>query len=143
MKMGELTREEMDGVLQRQTVAHLGCQRGGRPYVLPLNYAWDGEAVYVHALGGAKIDIMRENPQVCVQVDEVEGPISWRSVVGWGRFEELRGDGAARAMQILVDRLAPPNPNGWADPFVPPLIADKVVLFRVRLAETSGRYATP
>jgi nitroimidazol reductase NimA-like FMN-containing flavoprotein (pyridoxamine 5'-phosphate oxidase superfamily) len=143
MNMGALTRDEMDALLRAQTVAHVGCQGDGRPYVLPLNYAWDGEAIYVHALAGRKIDLMRAHPLVCVQVDDIVSSVNWQSVVGWGLYDELHRDAASRALSILVERLGPPNPNGQADPFVPPILAERVVMFRVQLDELTGRFMRP
>ena len=35
--------------------------------------------------------MMRENPWVCVEVDHMDNLANWRSVIAWGRFEELGG----------------------------------------------------
>ncbi len=143
MFLGALSPTEIDDLLRAETVARLACQEAGQPYVVPLNYACDGDAIVVHSLEGRKIDIMRANPSVCVEVDQIEGMTSWRTVVASGRFEELRGDEAARALATLVTRLQPPGAGVKADPFAPPGLEDRVVLFRVRLLSREGRYAHP
>ena len=144
MQMLSMSAPEIDAVLREQSVARLAYQKGGRPYIVPINYAFDGGAVLVHSLEGEKVRIMRDNPRVCLQVDAIEGPTSWRSVMGWGDFEELRGDDARAALRALVDHLLPPGavPDG-ADPFAPPGMEDQVVMFRVRLVERAGRAARP
>ena len=38
---------------------------------------------------GQKIEWMRENPKVCVLVEQSTAGREWRSVVAYGRFEEL------------------------------------------------------
>jgi uncharacterized protein len=50
----------------------LGCCRDSKPYVIPVNYFFDDEVVYIHSMPGRKIEIMRANPHVCLQVDELE-----------------------------------------------------------------------
>ncbi len=74
----------MDGKLGR-----LGCIADGEPYVVPINYLFDGENIYVHSLGGRKIDALRANPRACLQVDEIEDAYHWRSVIAYGNYEEI------------------------------------------------------
>jgi len=71
-----------------------------RPYALTLSYGYVPEerALYFHtALGGQKFEILAENPLVCGTVVHdlgyVQGKCShpFRSVVFWGRVEELTG----------------------------------------------------
>jgi nitroimidazol reductase NimA-like FMN-containing flavoprotein (pyridoxamine 5'-phosphate oxidase superfamily) len=144
MQLLDLSPSEIDDVLAAQTVARIACQEEGRPYIVPVAYAYADGAVLVHSLEGAKVRIMRANPRVCVQVDAVSGMTDWRSVVGWGDFEELAGDEARAALRALVARLLPPGAAADdADPFCPPGLEDRVVLFRVKLAERSGRAARP
>jgi nitroimidazol reductase NimA-like FMN-containing flavoprotein (pyridoxamine 5'-phosphate oxidase superfamily) len=44
---------------------------------------------YGYTTVGQKVEWMRANPQVCVEVDEAENCICWRSVIAFGRYEEL------------------------------------------------------
>jgi len=143
MQIGEMTPTEIDDILRAQSVARLACQEGGRPYIVPVAYAYKDGEVLVHSLEGAKVRIMRANPRVCFQVDAIEQIDAWRSVMGWGDFEELHGDEARSALDVLKDRLLPPDASGDGDPFAPPGMEDKVVLFKVRLLELSGREARP
>jgi hypothetical protein len=71
------------------------------PVVVPISYAYDGEAIYGHGLDGLKVRMMRERPAVCFQIDRVESVDHWRSVIaGGGRFQELTGAAAMRALQM-------------------------------------------
>lgn len=145
--MGELSRERCDELLHAQALGHLGVHAAGRTYVVPIAYAWDGDTVVVHSLEGRKIDAMRRDPRVCLQVERIETPERWQSVVVQGTFEELSGAAAARALARCVERLLPPpDPDGPprpADPFVPPHLSDRVVMFRIRPEEVTGRYMEP
>lgn len=36
-----------------------------------------------------KIEMMRKNPKVCFEVDDIKNIFSWKSVIAWGTFEEI------------------------------------------------------
>ena len=38
---------------------------------------------------GMKVKMMRENPKVCFQIENLESFGEWQSVTCWGEFEEL------------------------------------------------------
>jgi hypothetical protein len=129
MRLGELNREEIDQLLSTQVIGRIGCHADGRTYVVPIAYAWDGEAIYVHSFEGLKLAIMRRNPSVCVEIEDVHAPDDWRTVVAQGTFEELHGADAERALRLIDARCPPPSHDG--------------AIFRVRLDERTGRFAAP
>ena len=54
-----------------------------------------------------KVEMMRENPEVCFEVEQVDNLANWRSVIAWGNYEELHGEPAAKAMEKLIARVMP------------------------------------
>ena len=88
MKM--LTDEECRKLFQLAKVARLGCIVSGEPYVVPINCHLEGDNLYSHSLPGLKISSLRENPRACVQIDEIESDLHWRSAIAFGKFEEVR-----------------------------------------------------
>ena len=141
MMMGQLAPEQIDQLLHSQTVAHLGCLSQGEAYVLPVNYAYDGEAIYVHSLEGAKVRAMREHGRVCVEVEDIDSPVDWRSAIVWGDFQELHGEAAQSALRRLIEHVLPQGAAPGRDPFAPPGLEDQVVIFRILLTEKHGRFA--
>jgi uncharacterized protein len=133
----ELARAEIDEFLRGQRIARLGCHAGGETYVVPLIYAYDGEAVVAVTTEGRKIEMLRENPRVCVEVDEydADGRGSWRSVIAHGSYEELGGDAIEPALALLRDRFV--RASGRAAARRP--LGPGVVVLRIRLDELSGR----
>lgn len=85
-QMGEREAREMLG---NEVLGRLGCNVEGAPYVLPINYVYEDGVAWVHSLPGLKIDAMRRNPRVCLQIDEIRDAYHWRSVIAWGKFEEV------------------------------------------------------
>ena len=75
-------------MLARSNVAHLACSHENQPYIVPVHVDLDHEFLYGFATQGQKIDWMRHNPLVCLEMDEFS-PGQWASVVVFGRYEEL------------------------------------------------------
>jgi nitroimidazol reductase NimA-like FMN-containing flavoprotein (pyridoxamine 5'-phosphate oxidase superfamily) len=145
--LGKLNSSEIDEVIHDQLIARVGCHADGMTYVVPVSYAYDGECIYVHSQEGLKIDMMRRNPEVCVQIDQFFDMANWRSVIAWGRFEELlekkeREYGLGR----LVNRVLPfaSSETTHLSPYWPfpprDLQSIKGIVFRIRLVKKTGRF---
>jgi nitroimidazol reductase NimA-like FMN-containing flavoprotein (pyridoxamine 5'-phosphate oxidase superfamily) len=91
MLIHELTLAECRGVLGHSSYGRLGCARADQPYVVPFSFQYDaaGDCLYSFSAVGQKIDWMRDNPMVCVEVDEVVDQFNWTSIVAFGRYEEM------------------------------------------------------
>ena len=105
LKVEDMSPAEMHAQLQRESFGHLGCARDGRPYVVPMNYAYDGKEFYFFTTQGMKTQYIDANPQVCLQVEEITDSTHWRSVMVIGRAEELTDkEDTERAMQLITER---------------------------------------
>ena len=134
----ELSRGEVDEFLRGQRIARLGCHADGVTYVVPLIYAYDEGAGAVVAVTteGRKTAMLRENPRVCVEVDEYDADKGgWRSVIAHGTYEELAGDAIEPALGLMRERFAR-NAGRAAEPRP---IGPGVVVLRIALEEISGR----
>lgn len=97
------SEREAKEFLTHTKFGRLGCISEGSPYIVPVNYVFDGECILIHSLHGKKIKAMRENPKVCFQADEIEGDFRWRSVIVYGNYEEItQDDERAKAMNSLL-----------------------------------------
>jgi nitroimidazol reductase NimA-like FMN-containing flavoprotein (pyridoxamine 5'-phosphate oxidase superfamily) len=85
----KMNESEMESLLTRVGYGHLGCCRHGRPYVIPIHYAYVKPDVYIFTTRGMKTEFIKENPEVCLQVEEVQDVTDWRSVIFTGRAELL------------------------------------------------------
>jgi uncharacterized protein len=133
----ELSRDEINEFLRGQRIARLGCHAAGVTYVVPLIYAYDENVVVAVTTEGRKTAMLRENPRVCVEVDEydADGHGSWRSVIAHGTYEELAGDEAETALSLLRERFA----AGAGRAAAPRRSGPDVVVLRITLDEVSGR----
>lgn len=89
MFIHEMTTEECCEALEHANFGRLACARDNQPYVIPINFSFDGRNLYGFTTLGQKVEWMRSNPSVCFEVDEVKNHNHWRSVVVVGRYEEL------------------------------------------------------
>ena len=89
MLIGRMDPKESDAFLSRVGFGRLACARNNEPYIVPIYFGHQPGRLYGFAAFGQKIEWMRENPRVCVQVDEISAPDDWTSVVVRGRYEEL------------------------------------------------------
>jgi nitroimidazol reductase NimA-like FMN-containing flavoprotein (pyridoxamine 5'-phosphate oxidase superfamily) len=132
--IGILSQDEIAQLLQRHRVGRIGCSANDRPYIVPINYVYQCDAIYAYSMPGRKINIMREQPLVSFEVDEIDGPSNWRSVIAEGVYEELtESERSSLAKRLLV--------NGFGTLVSRGLDASSpIVLFRIRITELSGRF---
>ena len=94
-------KDEMELILQAAPVCRLAMARNGEPYVVPVCFGYDNESIYIHsAPEGEKIDILRENPRVCIEVDLTSGPIPDENPCSWEmRFKSVICRGAVHFVE--------------------------------------------
>jgi nitroimidazol reductase NimA-like FMN-containing flavoprotein (pyridoxamine 5'-phosphate oxidase superfamily) len=135
--MRTLNNEEARRLLQTAKVSRLGCIVNGEPYVVPVNCHLEGDYLYSHSLAGLKITGLRENPRVCVQTDEIDSDLRWRSAIAFGRYEELTNpDERADVLNKLLRRfpmLTPVESAIAVDGSAP-----DVIVFRIKIERVTG-----
>ena len=91
MVIREMSREECLKVLAGARLARLACAHENQPYVVPVYLAYHEASgcLYGFTTPGQKVEWMRANPLVCVEVDEVAAYNQWVSIIAFGRYEEL------------------------------------------------------
>jgi nitroimidazol reductase NimA-like FMN-containing flavoprotein (pyridoxamine 5'-phosphate oxidase superfamily) len=133
-----LTADEVEAFLSEEVVARIGCSAGDELYVVPVIYAYEHGAVYVLTGEGRKTRMMRANAEVCLEADRYNPATgSWRSVIAWGRYEELEGGDAESARSLLARRFE--ERTGRTREAPPGTGALDFVAFRIVLGERSGR----
>ena len=85
-----LNEEQATTLLTTESVGRLGCITDSGPYIVPINYYFENNCIYSHSLAGMKISALRLDPRACLQVDQVEGDLGWRSVLAFGNYEEIK-----------------------------------------------------
>ena len=133
MKM--LSESEARHLFEIARVVRLGCIVNGEPYVVPINCYLEGDHLFSHALPGLKISGLRENPQACVQVDEIVDDLRWRSAIAFGKYEEVtKSNERAEILAKLLRKfpmLTPVESAIAVDGCLPQLIVFKIKIERL------------
>ncbi len=103
-----IDQDDLHRILDEAMVMHLGMLDGDRPYVVPLNFAREGDELWFHAAKvGHKLDCLRAAPAVCVEVDHFSrlrtGP---RACDDWSSsYESVIGFGTAEIVEDVAEKL--------------------------------------
>ena len=118
MLIREVSREECFRMLARAKLGRLACARDNQPYVVPVYFAFDEmlRGLYGFTFPGRKVEWMRDNPRVCVEVEEIVADDQWMSVIGIGRYEELPESATSGAPRLPFHECPPDSSDGqWED----------------------------
>lgn len=145
--LGNLSSSQIEEVLKNQLVGRIGCSLNDEAYIIPISYAYDGNYIYCHTTEGKKTAIMRKNPKVCFQVDEMRDMANWKSVIVQGEFEELKSkEERTTGMRTLLNRYLPVISSvtthiGEHWPFHPDDVTNiNGIVFRIAVQEKTGRF---
>jgi nitroimidazol reductase NimA-like FMN-containing flavoprotein (pyridoxamine 5'-phosphate oxidase superfamily) len=135
MKM--LSEEDARHLFHEARVVRIGCIVNGEPYVVPINCHSEGDYLYSHSLNGLKIAGLRENPRACVQVDEIESDLRWKSAIAFGRFEEVtKSTERAGILTRLLHKFPMLTPVESA--IAVDGAAPEVIVFRIKIERLTG-----
>lgn len=122
IEIDEMRKGEMAELLKRSGYGHLACARNNQPYVVPVHFAYDGTAIYVYTTEGKKSEIIRANPQVCLQTEEVTDNTHWKSVIVTGdAYQVTDKDERDKALELIAavnPTLSPAVSIRWMDSWV-------------------------
>ena len=91
-----LEEKEKEFILENNYIGQLGYIYNKRPYVIPITYYYDrvNHAIICYSGDGHKMNAMRKNNAVSLQVVEIETIDNWRSILVHGVFEQKNGSDA-------------------------------------------------
>ncbi len=140
LDIDEMGQKEIQDFLQQLGYGHLGFMHEGKPYVMPMHYYLQEKDIYLFTTEGMKTHDIEATPEVCLQVEEIHGPLHWRSVIVAGRAERLtEQQDIDRAMQFIKERnpsLSPAINRTWIDSWGR---AEVIAIYRIYPSEMSGR----
>ncbi len=141
-------KEELERIIRQCEVCSLAMvDPDGRPYVIPMNFGYDNNVIYLHSSRtGKKIDILQQNNRVCIsfstdhelrwQSEEVACSYSmkYRSVLAHGHVEFVEEmDEKAEALNMIMKQYTD-REFSYNDPAL-----RDVMVFRVVIEKMEGR----
>jgi len=135
----ELDQQECEAILLRNSVGRIGIRDAEGVYVVPLSYALRQGCIYAHCAPGHKLALIHLWPHVGFEVDEIQSPEEWQSVLARGRCEELRDeDEKFHARAFLLGAFDGELTKVTSGHGHRTTLADATLL-RIRLDELTGR----
>ncbi|MBV9214655.1 MAG: pyridoxamine 5'-phosphate oxidase family protein [Acidobacteria bacterium] len=138
----EMDNDEIREILNTVKFGHLGCSRDNVPYVVPVNYVYMQPFVYIYTTEGKKVDIIKSNPAVCLQIEQIKDRRHWRSVIFTGTAQALAAGGEReKAIAEIIKTnptLTPAISVQWMDDWIRENIE---VIYRLDPVTVTGRKA--
>ena len=146
MLVHDMTRQMSLDLLSSINIGRIACAHNAQPYVTPFSFVYHDSYLYSFATVGRKVEWMRTNPLVCVEVDKIANREEWQTVVILDRFEELHESRKLPDLQKFAHELLSKNAGWWEPGFVKTLHWGverrlEAVYFRISIDEITGRQA--
>lgn len=147
MFIHEMTADECRTALEKAKVGRLGCALDSQPYVVPINFAFDGTYIYGFTTLGQKIEWMRSNPLMCLEVDEIASQNQWMSIIVFGRYEELPDTPEYESPRIRAHAVLQERAMWWEPAYVSQEHRDQPhsltpIFYRIHIDKMTGHRAT-
>lgn len=141
----------IEEILSSSEICRLGFMDNNRPYILPFNYGYQDNCIYIHCANeGKKIDLIKQNNHVCIEVEQTavieryEKACKWtttyRSLVGYG-FVEIITD-YERKRQALDIIMRHNGANSNHDLNYEPNKINAMSILKVEISEMTGKQSS-
>jgi nitroimidazol reductase NimA-like FMN-containing flavoprotein (pyridoxamine 5'-phosphate oxidase superfamily) len=154
MRIREMTLSECYAALKGASIGRLACAHEGQPYIVPIFFVYDGahlygSCIYFFSTIGLKIDWMRSNPLVCLEVDDLKSPTDWTSVLVFGHYQELPETSEFELTRHHAHELLSKRASWWEPGAVRGVHGDGIevlpspIYFRIVIHHVTGRQGMP
>jgi nitroimidazol reductase NimA-like FMN-containing flavoprotein (pyridoxamine 5'-phosphate oxidase superfamily) len=145
MLIHELTPTECREILSRTNLARLACSHADQPYVVPVSFEYDRDTdcLFSFSMVGTKVEWMRENPKVCVEVEDVGDRFHWTTILIFGRYDEIVDSAEHKAVRQRALDVFGRRAEWWLPGAakLPPSEHHAVVVYRIQIESITGRRA--
>lgn len=147
MFIREMTTGECLNIVAQSKLGRLGCAYQNQPYVVPICFVCQDSYLYGFTTLGRKVEWMRTNPLVCVELDQINESDQWVSIVILGRFEELPDTGDWKHVLVRAHELLKQHAGWWEPAWAArsDRSADQpldYIFYRIHIDQITGREAT-
>lgn len=139
-------------LLSDNYIGRLAFISQGNPYVVPITYYYDetSNSILGYSSEGHKINAIRKNPSVSLEVDEITAVNNWQSVLAHCVFEELHGSEAkfllhrfAQGVKNIIVRKEKTVPRFISEFSSKPNSPKISIVFRIKIVEITGKQRKP
>jgi len=137
---------ELEAILQKAKVCHLGLLDGNIPYIVPVHYGYHLGHLYIHAARkGKKIELIEKNPIVCFEIDidhkirNTGIPCNWsttyKSIIGYGTASLITDiEEKKQSLEFLIDHYSPGTIYDFSTKMI-----DSVAVIKISIESMTGK----
>lgn len=139
-------RAQLDRIIHGSEVCRLALSKDNCPYLVPMSFGYDGEAIYLHsAQTGKKISYIEANNRVCFEfernvslksheTDACRWSFEFESVIGYGSIHEVfEPDKKEYGLRQIMEHYSAEGCNFTED------ILASVRVWRIAIASLTGK----
>jgi hypothetical protein len=137
----DLEKGEMERMLRAHHVGRLAFGFRGQVDIEPISYVFEEGWVYGRTAPGTKLTVLEHHPWVAFEIDDIQGPFDWQSVVVKGTVYFVERDHLNEMNERydhIVSVLQRHMPGAFTEEDPAP---HRTVLFGIHIDELSGRAA--
>ena len=143
-----LDQKQMLYILENNYIGHLGYIFQGKPFVIPITYFFErkNNIIICYSGDGHKINAMRKNNAVCLQIADIDSVNEWKSVLVHGSFEQHFGSDAkaylhqfSLGVKDIITEKAQIKPNYISDFSSKIYKGDIPIVFLIKIEEITGK----
>jgi len=141
-----IDRNVIEEILSKSLICRIGMICNGVPYIVPLNYGYTMNAIYIHSASeGKKIDILKANNKVCFEIEDTTEIIKkdlscdwatkYRSLIGYGTIEIINDEEQKkRGLDIIMAQHGKKENTVYKETQV-----EKIVILKLTIERVTGK----
>lgn len=144
--------KEIKNIIKEADFCNVAMSRNNIPYVLPMNFGFDEESIYLHSANeGLKIDYLKSNPLVCIGIvqngkikkmpDVCKTGMNYSSVIIFGKIKFISDNcEKEKALRIIVNHYFG-NIPGFVERELKfdQSVLEKLIILKVKIEKISGK----
>ena len=139
-------RMEIESVLSQARICRIGFSQNNKPYIVPMNFGYKDGYLFFHcAQEGMKIDIIKQNNNVCFEVDINHEITDTGILCNWStRYSSVIGFGKALlvkdpiekklALNVIVNHYSPKAKFKYSEEAL-----NKVGIIKIEITSMTGK----
>jgi len=141
-------KEEIESIIKQAQVCRVAFSAENIPYIVPMNFGYQDNCLYFHcAIQGKKLDIIRQNNEVCFEMD-IDGELvkkterlcywttKYRSVIGFGKASIIENWREKSLALDIITRHYGANPHAFSEKDV-----DRLSIIKIEISSMTGKKA--
>jgi nitroimidazol reductase NimA-like FMN-containing flavoprotein (pyridoxamine 5'-phosphate oxidase superfamily) len=141
-----IDRNVIEEILSKSLICRIGMICNGVPYIVPLNYGYTMNAIYIHSASeGKKINILKANNKVCFEIEDTTEIIKkdlscdwatkYRSLIGYGTIEIINDEEQKkRGLDIIMAQHGKKENTVYKETQV-----EKIVILKLTIERVTGK----